>query len=93
MAYPFIKFPTFGEFRDRAVKEYGCQYRRINDAKLVDQSGNAHDLFEFVREVEGKKLFVSPQNLTDETVLTPSVLRSLCARLRIPVEDFGMTLG
>ena len=91
MAYPFVKFPSFGEFRKILEDEFACEYKQL-DGVLVDPDGNDHDVFYFERTV-GKKTLLAPADLSDDTILTPSVLRSICSRLAVPVERFGFTLG
>jgi hypothetical protein len=91
VAYPFVKFPSFREFRKILQDEFACEYKKL-DGVLVDPDGSDHEIFYFQRVV-GKKTFLAPVDLTDDTILTPSVLRSICARLRVPVEHFGFTLG
>ncbi len=59
---------------------------------LLDPDGNAHEVYYFERVV-GKRTLYAPADLTDDTMLTPSVLRSICNRLRVPLARFGLVLG
>jgi hypothetical protein len=91
VAYPFIKYPSFAEFREILEKEFDCKFRQL-DGVLVDPDGNEHEVRYFQRQVS-KRLLLCPIDLSDDTILTPSVLRSTCARLKIPVQRFGLVLG
>ena len=91
MAYPFVKFPSFGEFRKILEDEFACEYKKL-DGVLVDPDGNDHEVFYFERVI-GKKTLFAPVDMDNDTILTPSVLRSICARLEIPVQRFGFVLG
>ena len=91
MAYPFVPMPSFAEFRGRLHSEFNAEYKQL-DFQITDPEGVDHDVFYFERTVRGVSYYAAIE-LPDETILTPSVLRSVCARLRIPLEKFGFTLG
>lgn len=79
MAYPFAQMPTWGDFRGRLVSKHGCTQRIIK----VD----GVDLPYFERSADGKTHVAVAQALPDERRLTPSVIRSICARLGLDVRD------
>ena len=92
MAYPFVKYPSFAEFKKILKEEFSCDYKKLAQATLVDPDGIDHEVFYFERQ-EGNTILVAAVDLTDDTMLTPSLLRSICSRLHVPVQHFGLTLG
>lgn len=91
MAYPFVRYPSFREFKEILQKEFDCHYEKL-DGVLVDPNNVQHEVSYF-RRVLGKKTLLAPVDLSDDTMLTPSVLRSICTRLKVPLERFGLLLG
>ena len=88
MAYPFQPALTLGEFVARAVAEFGCALE-VAARDPVGPRGPTR-----IRYLQrGSSSFVVlPGTMTDDDVLTPTVLRSLCERLGIPASAFGLTL-
>lgn len=85
MAYPFIQWPTFGEFRARLIDEFGCEYTEIGTV-----NGSAIGCLK--RTIDGDDLLYGVV-LEDHDRLSPTVIRSICARLGVDVAAFGLTLG
>lgn len=87
MAYPFAQMPTWGDFRDRLVSQHGCSLKTIQ----VDGA----DLPYLECNANGKVFVAVAQNLPDDQRLTPSVIRSVCARLGLDVRNVeeGFHLG
>jgi hypothetical protein len=89
MPYPFIQWPTLGEFVARVKSEYQAEIKEINmsgprgrvNTKVLIRSGKEG----------GKRIAVIP-DLKDDDHLVTSVLRSLCIQLGIPSRDFGLYL-
>ena len=50
MAYPFVKAPTFAEFKHRLINEFGCEYKTL-DAMLTDNKGHMPEVRYFEREI------------------------------------------
>lgn len=80
MAYPFVQWPTLGEFLDVAQGRY--------DAKLktVQVSGHAEEFI--IRELPEDKYLVALPKLNLSDRLEPELLRSLCRQLAIPADAF-----
>lgn len=85
MAYPFIQWPTLKQFVDKAKGSHGAKEVGIKGA-LVGPRGPVAVM---ALEREGK-CAVLPDD--DGQRLSPTVLRSLCNRLGIPLSAFGFTI-
>ncbi|MHB8485493.1 MAG: hypothetical protein ACYDCM_07165 [Candidatus Acidiferrales bacterium] len=92
MAYPFARMPTYAELKGRLQKEFGCKYAKA-EGTLTDPQGNKHDVYYFERVVGDKTLRANAPDLKDDERVLWSVIRSLCARLKIDPAPFGLTLG
>lgn len=92
MPYPFAPSLTYGEFKARLGSEFGCTFEKL-EGRIVDQDGDEHDVYYFSRDVSGEIFTASAPDLSNDTMLLFSVIRSICARLRIPPESFGLDLG
>jgi len=79
--------PTWGDFRGRLVSVHGCAQRALR----VDGA----DLPYFERTADGATYTAVTQDFPDEKRLTPTVIRSICARLGLDVKNVeeGFTLG
>lgn len=87
MAYPFSQMPTMREFKDRITTEFGFQVRSPRKTLY-----NEAILFVAKRDAKGITRIVIIPNHKDNYRLTPDNLRSLCARLDIPLAAFGFDL-
>lgn len=80
MAYPFGQMPTWRELRDELVAKHGCTLNavRVDGAELP-----------YVERVADGKTFTAVMQgaLQDDQRLTPSVIRSMCARLGLDVRN------
>ena len=93
MVYPFAKALTYAELKDRLNKEFGCKLVQVS-AKLKDSHGKEHAVFYFERTVSDQTTVrVAAPDLKDDDRVLFSVIRSLCNRLKVPLEPFGLTLG
>jgi hypothetical protein len=92
VVYPFAKAPTYAELKDRLQREFGCKLLSAS-SKLTDPNGKEHTVYYFERTFEGKTLRVVAPDLRDEDRVLYSVTRSLCNRLKVPLEAFGLPLG
>lgn len=91
MAYPMIQFPTFAEFKDRLTSEFGCEYKQLPHSLAVgDGEPQPINYFERVVGGETRRYVVF---IPDDERLVPSVIRSICAALRLNPADFGLNLG
>jgi hypothetical protein len=77
---------TYGEFLRRVCSEFGFERRnRVHSlrGKLVSSP--------YLRSLDGRRRDVQlPGNLVDEDQLNAWITASLCRRLRIPAELFGL---
>ncbi len=85
MAYPFIEWPSFGDLRQRLLDEFGCTYDRVGTI-------NGADTWCLARVVDGENRRYGVM-YQDHERLAPSVVRSICARLKVDPKAFGLTLG
>jgi len=90
VAYPFTSFPTVKEFIDRVTRHYNGAVRTISTR--VQGKKGTHTIRYLERSLpNGYKKAVLP-DLKDSQRLSPKVLRSLCKRLDLPVDHFGLPL-
>lgn len=83
--------PKVGEFIAKACGNHGCKLTTLPHS-IQNDSGSSYEVRSLSRSVDGKKLTYALAN-DDSDVMTPSLLRSICARLEMPIEDFGLNLG
>jgi len=88
VSYPFAPAITYGEFKARAVRDFGC---RIENATMRNVISGKEMTSEVIRRTDGAKRVVC--DIGDQDRLAPTVLRSLCQGLNIPAECFGLELG
>ena len=80
------KWPTLGEFVERAVRNYGCT-DRYTEATVQGPKGEVR--FRYLeRTHEGRQLIAPLPDLEDSDRLTPPLLEQLCRRLEIPPNIF-----
>ena len=91
MPYPMIPWPTFAEFRDRLVSEFQCEYKELPDS-LALATNDPEPVWYFERAVgdipRRYAVFIA-----DDEPVPPSVIRSICARLKVDPSAFGLHLG
>jgi hypothetical protein len=93
MAYPFVQLPTFGEFIGRLTSnEYKCSFE-TDTFPMTDGDGDTHSIHYLKREVDGETIKCVIEIEDFDQRLSFTLLRSVCARLKINVKDFGLTLG
>ncbi len=92
MAYPFVKFPTFQEFVNQLCGEFQCELKTM-DGELIGPDGEQHSVHYLERTVDGKTVRCAFHMDDPEARVMQSQLRSICARLAVPVESFGLVLG
>ena len=86
MPYPFVRWPTFGELRQKLIDDFQCRYTEVSGSV----NGRVYGTLE--RTVDGKTMrYAVPYS--DGQRLAPSVVRSICAHLRVDGSAFGLTLG
>lgn len=85
MAYPFTPLPSFDDFKKRVEKEFGCRFK-------VDNEKTPFPVQFFERTINGKKIKCAISFDNENEILTLSVLRSICARLKIDPVNFGLHL-
>ena len=76
--------PTFAEFRIRLEKEFDCKFN-------IDREPFPISYFE--RIVNGKKITCVVDLNSDSEPVTPTVIRSVCTRLKINLTEFNLHLG
>ena len=86
-----MQFPTLDEFIRRAQGNYGCRFEP-NSVTLLGPDGESRVAWLSRGENGDRQIAILPRISGDER-LTPHVLRSLCARLGIPVADFEFDLS
>jgi hypothetical protein len=91
MAYPFIKFPTFSEFRQILESEFNCEYKQLDQMSFEDPQGVKHPIYYFERKHESET-YLAAIDVPNGAIVQLSLLRSVCARLHIRVERFGLHL-
>jgi len=89
LAYPFIPLPSFDEFILKLKKKYKCEYKTFS----IKLNGKTVKIEYFERSYYKKKIkcVVSIENKND--IIPPTLLRSICNRLKIDPKDFGLHLG
>ena len=94
MAYPFTRLPSLAEFGQALKKKFNCEYKALPGGGLEDEKGNLHQVKYFEREVDGQTIQCVVV-LEDDAILLPSMVLSICARLKIDVRelDIGFHLG
>lgn len=86
MAYPFSEMPCFKDFRETLKRDYGCSFFEIEEDFV--------SISYFERTCDGEKLQCPVSfNGSDNDILTPTVLRYVCRRLKINPKPFGLHLG
>lgn len=90
MAYPFTKMTRLGEFKERAVRDFGCEIQDLPFA-LVGPDGRT--VPQALIATGGTNFVVLPLDLAEDDTLSPTVLRNLCRRLGIDISEFGFHLG
>ena len=87
MAYPMVQWPTFGEFRQRLERDFGCRY--VADGQV---SVNGDPVARLERDLNGSTRRYAVFYGDDER-LAPSVVRSICAQLQVDSAAFGFPIG
>jgi hypothetical protein len=83
--YPFIYFPTWREVIDRLEKEHQITFHQTGVGKGV--------FVQYFEHKTGKETYRHVVSFSDENErLLPSVMRSLCANLRLSPKFFGLEL-
>ena len=94
MAYPFTRLPSLAEFSQALKKKFDCEYKTLPDGGLEDEEGNLHRVKYFERVIDDQTIQCVVV-LKDDAILLPSMVLSICARLKIDVKelDIGFDLG
>ena len=91
MSYPFAQLLTLADFAERLRVEFDCELKETEEP-LVREGGRSIPIRYFERTTD-EWTFQAVVDLNDDDMVQFTVLRSLCAQLRIPVEAFGLELG
>ena len=86
MAYPFTPMPKFSEFKVRLEAEFGCLFK-------TETNGTPLPIQYFEKSVNGRVVRCVIRIDNENDIMTPSVLRSICTRLKIDLGTFGLILG
>ena len=89
MAYPFTRLPSLAEFSQALKKKFNCEYKTLPDGGLEDEEGNLYQVKYFEREVDGQTIQCVVV-LEDDAILLPSIVCSICSRLKIDVTELGI---
>jgi L-2-hydroxyglutarate oxidase LhgO len=92
LAYPFTQFPKFGEFIQIAGDEFQCSLKDLA-YPVIPEGGAPLSIHYLERLFEGKTLTYVIDIQDFESRMTPTLLRSICTRLKIPLERFNLDLG
>jgi len=79
--------PSLREFLQAAQGRYGAMVG-ATASPTIGPKGSV--TFRYLRRET--RLAILP-DISDDAVLTPDVLRSLCVQLNIPPQDFGLSIG
>ena len=95
MAYPFVQLPTFEQFINKVTaKPFECTFETVEAPMMIDGDDNDCVSINFFKRIVDGEAFTYAIFIDDfEARMAPSVVRSICARLHIPTEVFGLTLG
>lgn len=85
MAYPFIEWPTFGDFRQRLLDEFGCEYDEVATV-------NGTEVGCLARAADDGTYRCYGVVYEDHERLAPSIVRSICAQLLISPKEFDLHL-
>ena len=91
MAYPSAKTPTLGEFIERAKRDHGCE-EHPERVLIVGGPDGSFELVVLLVNHDGKEERIVLPRIGMNEGMSPHVVRSLCARLRISPENFGLVL-
>ena len=81
---------TWGEMRQLLLDKHVV----IEESLAVNVNGQIEN-YTYLRRMDGKKLLCHPfpiLTLPDE-FMTAQAIRNICAKLKVPVHDFGLTIG
>jgi hypothetical protein len=95
MAYPFAPLPTFAQFITRLCgKEFECTFETIPAPMVVDGDENDCVAIHFLQRImDDRKLTYAFYQDDFDAIMEWDTVRSMCDRLEIPREAFGLTLG
>ncbi len=84
------QFPTWREFVAFVEENHDVQ---LKHSEISIEGPDGQDLVQYLqREFHGESL-VCLVCIEDEERLLPDTIRSICAALQLPTEDFGLPLG
>lgn len=86
MSRSFSQMPTLGEFILHARRRYGFIHRRVGFDLRGPRGATRIDYL----WRDNPRAFAPLPDYRDDQRLTDNQVRSLCAQLGIPVEDFGL---
>lgn len=78
---------SYKEFLRRVVAEYNFELCR--DCSVIDPQGRTVEI-PFLKSRDDGRVVLLPGKMRDEDLLDQHVTASLCRRIRIPPEDFGL---
>jgi hypothetical protein len=88
MTYPFVRFPSLKQFIDNVVDKY--------EAELFLSAGvgprGKPTTKSIIRRCDGKVFIGTIPEMSDDTIINPHMLRSLCIQLNLNCMDFGLIL-
>jgi hypothetical protein len=87
VAYPFIRFPKFADFIEDLRAEHQIDLKDLDEPLVKDET--THIAVHYLEgNVDGKTVRYVIDVLDFDERITPSVLRSICARFKLEAESF-----
>lgn len=90
-AYPFAPLLTLEQFADKLTHEFGCTFNR-SGPDLKREGGESLPIVYIERVVEGIRLH-AVIHVRNGDFVQFSVMRSVCAQLKVDPAAFGLNLG
>lgn len=91
MPFPFSQLPTFAELKTILAREFACQFK--SEEVRIEVLNDSYFIHYFDRVVGGRVLSHSVVIDDEGERITPTLLRSICENLEIPLDRFGLELG
>ena len=88
MPYPFMQAPTYGELLERLRKDYGVNVRESG----VNYGPRGSVRFRYLERGD-YPIYILPDLASDTKRVVPSIVRSICSTLGLPLKDFGFNIG
>jgi hypothetical protein len=91
-AYPFAPLLTLEQLTERLTTEFGCTLTQTK-GNLTKEGGSSLPIVYFERQTDQGTLRAVVHVPQHDALIQFSVMRSICAQLRIDPAAFGLELG